>query len=505
MHPINHIFKWYFSSRNKEIDKKFNSPVATQEKMLMQLLSKAKDTEWGKQYGFASIKDYEDFRKKLPVSDYEAIKPSINRMMQGEQNILWPTTINWFAKSSGTTHDKSKFIPVSPEALNDCHYQGGKDLYAKYLENFNSKNLFKGKGLVMGGSHDVHKYNNNASYGDLSAVLLENMPKWASLKRVPKYSTALMDDWEKKIDQIAHETLNQNITHILGVPTWTVVLVQRLFEITGKDNLADIWPDMELYIHGGVSFTPYRDLFKDLIRKDNMNYLETFNASEGFFAIQDQPGSTELLLMLDYGIFYEFMPLEELDKSEPELLPLSEVETEKNYALVISSNAGLWRYIIGDTIKFTSTNPYRIQVTGRTRFFINAFGEELIVENVENALAEACRKTSARVSDYTGAPVYLEGNSKGGHEYLIEFEYQPNCIETFTNTFDEALKNENSDYEAKRYKDLALIKPDIKIMKEGTFYQWMKKRGKLGGQNKVPRLANHRDYLEDLLSFSKNY
>lgn len=502
MSLLNPIFKWYFSSRYREIEENLKNPLATQERTLLNLVDKAQNTEWGKAHNFSNISDYNSFRKNVPVTDYETLKPYIHRIMEGEQNVLWPTKIQWFAKSSGTTHDKSKFIPVSPESLEGCHYKAGKDLYAQYLHNFPNNNLFKGKGLVMGGSHDVSKINKNAYYGDLSAVLLENTPWWAGLKRLPSYEAALMEDWEQKIDRIANETLNQKVTHILGVPTWTVVLIQRLFEITGKNNLADIWPDIELYIHGGVSFTPYRELFKDFIRKDQMNYMESFNASEGFFAIQDQPKSNELLLMLDYGIYYEFLPVDEVDKEDPQPIPLSEVETEQNYAMVISTNAGLWRYIIGDTIKFTSTNPYRIQVTGRTRFFINAFGEEVILENVEKAFDKACRETNAIISEYTGGPVYIGGNQRGAHEYLIEFEKNPYCLKTFRQTFDMALKEINSDYEAKRYKDLALSEPEIKTLSEGTFYHWMKKRGKLGGQNKVPRLANHREYLEDILSFT---
>ncbi len=499
MQWTNPFFNWYFDRRNKRIREAISNPLQTQLQTFQYLIQKGRDTEWGKNHDFQSIHNIDDFRRKVPTGVYEDLQPYIKRMLAGEQNVLWPTPVNWFAKSSGTTQDKSKFIPVSRESLHDCHYRGGKDLYALYAENFRNNRLFRGKGLIMGGSHSVNSENKNAHHGDLSAVLVANAPWWAHMKRVPSYETTLMEDWEEKIDAIARESVNEDVTHILGVPTWTVVLIQRLFEITGKDNLADIWPNLELYIHGGVSFTPYRDLFNRLIRKDNMDYLETYNASEGFFAMQDRPGSQEMLLMTDYGIFYEFLPIEKLDDPEPETLTLDQVETDRNYAIIISTNAGLWRYMIGDTIRFTSLNPFRIQVTGRTRHFINAFGEELIVENVENALAKACSETNARINDYTGAPVYLDGKSKGCHEYLIEFSIQPESMEKFEEVFDSELQKLNSDYEAKRYKNMALQKPMIKPLKPGSFYEWMKKRGKLGGQNKVPRLSNDRKYIDDLL------
>jgi hypothetical protein len=497
---INSIFRWVILDRLKQVELFSRAPFEVQEKILINdLVSVSANTEWGRRFDYGNIDSYEDFSRNVPLQDYNSLKPYIERTMDGEQNLLWPEPINWFAKSSGTTDDRSKFIPVSKEALLECHYKAGKDMYAVYYEINPEANLVDGKSLVLGGSHQVHQHNENCFYGDLSAVLMQNLPIWAEIKRVPSLEIALMDKWEEKIERMAQATVNQNITNVLGVPTWTVILIRRLFELTGKNNLADIWPNLELYVHGGVSFGPYRNLFKELIRSDNMHYLETYNASEGFFGIQDRLNERDLLLMLDYGIFYEFIPAEEIEKENKNIVPLEGVETDKNYAVVITTNSGLWRYQLGDTVRFTSTSPYRVQVTGRTRHFINAFGEEIIVENADKALALASQKTNAVVSDYTAAPVYFSEGGNGAHEWLIEFDAEPNDFDLFVDTLDDTLKAVNSDYEAKRHKDMALRRPIVRKLQPGTFYEWMKRRGKLGGQHKVPRLSNNRQYVEDIL------
>jgi hypothetical protein len=499
---LNSFFRWVLLDRMKQIEAFSKSPVAAQDQVLKQLVAAAADTEWGRAHGFSSIKSYEDFAKHAPVQDYQTLKPYIERIMNGEQNVLWPTEISWFAKSSGTTDAKSKFIPVSKESLEECHFKAGKDMYSLYYNIYPEAHIAEGKSLVLGGSHQVNKLNENSYYGDLSAVLMQNLPLWAEFKRTPELSIALMDKWEDKIEKMARATMNKRVTNILGVPTWTIILIRKLFEITGKDNLADIWPEVELYVHGGVSFTPYRQLFQSLIRKDGMHYMETYNASEGFFAIQDQDQSEELLLMLDYGIFYEFIPAEKVHDENPEVVPLEGVKAGQNYAMLISTNAGLWRYMVGDTVRFTSTDPYRIKVSGRTKFFINAFGEELVVENAEHALEAACRETGSMIRDYTAAPIYFSEGGNGAHEWLIEFEKEPDDLTRFVEIFDSALKSVNSDYEAKRYRDMALALPVVRPMPKETFYHWMKRRGKLGGQNKVPRLSNSREFVDDLLQFA---
>jgi hypothetical protein len=421
--------------------------------------------------------------------------------MKGEQNILWPSEIKWFAKSSGTTNARSKFIPVSTEALEDCHFRGGKDLMSIYVNNNPDTKVFTGKGLAIGGSYQTSTVNPELYYGDVSAVVMKNLPIWAQFIRTPSLDIALMDKWEDKIEKMASATAQENVTSILGVPTWTIVLLQRILEITGKSNILDVWPNLEVFAHGAVSFTPYRNLFaKTLIPSSSMNYVEIYNASEGFFGLQDQTGTHDMLLMLDYGVFYEFIPIEELDKEFPQALTLDQVQVDKNYAMVISTNAGLWRYKIGDTVKFTSLAPYRIRITGRTKHFINAFGEEMIIENAETAIARACQETEAIIRNFTAAPIYMEKEGKGGHEWLIEFEKEPANLHQFTQLLDQTLREVNSDYDAKRYKDIALQLPVVHSLPEGTFYNWMKKRGKLGGQHKVPRLSNSREYVEDVLS-----
>jgi hypothetical protein len=497
---ISSLVSWLMKKRMHQIELFMKYPHDVQAEWLMKLVNSAQNTEWGKSYDYKSIRNRETFRKRVPVQDYESIKPFVQRLMAGEQNILWNTDIKWFSKSSGTTSDKSKFIPVSMEALEECHYKGGKDMLSLYCSNNPDTKIFDGKNLAMGGTHNVISLENESFYGDVSAIIMQNLPYWAEFIRTPNLEIALMDEWEEKIKKMAEATVNENVTSMAGVPSWTLVLLRYILEKSGKKNVHDIWPNLEVFFHGAVSFTPYREQFKAIIPSSKMNYLETYTASEGFFGIQDQSNSQELLLMLDYGIYYEFMPMEEEGKEEPQTLSLSEVKTGVNYALIISTNAGLWRYKIGDTIQFTSLNPFRIKVSGRTKHFINAFGEELIIDNADKALKVACDKSGAVIKEYTAAPVYFSGNETGTHEWLIEFEKQPDNLDYFTETLDNSLKSLNSDYEAKRYKNMALRMPLVKAMPQGTFYNWLKSKNKLGGQYKVPRLSNERKYVEEIIS-----
>ena len=473
-------------------------PIDVQDELLFKLLHKAKSTEVGITYNFASYKQYSDFAKNVPIQSYESIEHLIDRARKGEQNIFWPTPIKWFAKSSGTTNAKSKFVPVSDEALEDCHFKAGKDMLCLYINNNPDAQLFTGKGLRLGGSSAVYE-DNNSYFGDLSAIIIENLPFWADFSSAPKQETALMSEWETKINAIIEETIHEDITSLVGVPSWMLVLLNRVLEKTGKNNILEVWPNLEVYFHGGVNFNPYREQFKKIIPKKNFKYFETYNASEGFFAIQDVNHSLDLLLMLDYGIFYEFIPMDKFDNENSKAIPLSQVKLNTNYALVITTNGGLWRYLIGDTVKFTSITPYRIRITGRTKHFINVFGEELIIENAENALKQACLKTKTEVSEFTVAPIFMSENNTGGHEWIIEFKKQPENLNYFTELLDNALKALNSDYEAKRYNNLTLAMPKVNIARQGLFYDWLKQNGKLGGQHKIPRLSNSRKYLEDIL------
>lgn len=485
--------------RLARIERFMQYPLETQEHVLHDLLSQAQYTEFGKKYRFGKIYTTAEYKKQVPVQDYESLKPYIHRIMEGEQHLLWNTSIRWFAKSSGTTSDKSKFIPVSQESLNECHYRSGRDVFTLYYHNFPESVLLTGKALVIGGSHQVNQLNDTSFYGDLSAVMLQNMPFYGQLVKTPELAIALMDEWEEKIERMARVTMNENVTSIAGVPTWTLVLIKRILELTGKSCLSEVWPGIELYIHGGVSFTPYKDQYCKLIRSPRMRYQETYNASEGFFAAQDRIGEHEgLLLFLNHGIFYEFMPVEEVGSPEPRTLQLNEVELGQQYALVISTNGGLWRYMVGDTIRFTTLYPFRIEVTGRTKFYINAFGEEVIVDNADKALAEACAATGAVVNDYTVAPVYFGDQNNGAHEWLIEFEVEPDDMDRFSCVLDSALQSINSDYEAKRYKDIALHAPVVRKLAKGVFNAWLKNKDKLGGQHKVPRLSNDRTSLEEI-------
>ena len=475
-----------------------NNPLDAQREVLQDLVTSAQYTEFGRQYEFNKLFNIKTFKQTVPIHEYDDLKPYIERIMSGEQNVLWNTPVYWFAKSSGTTSDKSKFIPVSEESLEDCHYKAAKDVLTLYYQFNPDSDLLTGKGLVIGGSHTINPLNQEAQYGDLSAVLLQNSPFWGHWLRTPDLSIALMNEWESKIEMLAQNTINENVTSISGVPTWTLVLFRRILEITGKKTMSEVWPNLELYMHGGVSFVPYKEQFQKIIGKP-VHYLEMYNASEGFFAAQDVPGEEGMLLFVDHGIFMEFMPAGEYGKSNPETIGLQDVELGKNYALVISTNGGLWRYLVGDTVQFTSLNPYKIKVSGRLKHFINAFGEEVIVENTDQAIAEACAKTGAIVNDYTAAPVYFNDQSNGSHEWLVEFEKEPGDLNKFINELDTALKNINSDYEAKRYKDIALRPPLLTSLRKGIFANWLKTKGKLGGQHKVPRLSNDRKYVEEIM------
>ncbi|MHC1706219.1 MAG: GH3 auxin-responsive promoter family protein [Bacteroidales bacterium] len=498
---INSVLTWLMKKRLHQIELFMKYPHDVQQEWLRKLLSAAKNTEYGRRFDFASVSNFEEFRDRIPINSYEDLKPYISRLRQGEQNLLWPSEINWFAKSSGTTSDKSKFIPVSPEALEECHFKGGKDLLSIYCNINPDTQMFDGKLLGMGGSWTYDQDNRDIYSGDVSAILMQNLPFWVELMRTPSISIALMDEWEQKIEKMAMATKDENVTGISGVPSWTLLLCRRILDLTGKNNLSEIWPNLEMFAHGGVNFRPYKDQFR-LIMPSSMHYIETYNASEGFFGIQDQSNSDEMLLMLDYGIYYEFMTLDQLEASNPATLTLEEVEPDINYAMIISTNAGLWRYLIGDTITFVSINPYRIRITGRTKNFINAFGEELIIDNAEKAMQIACEKTGAIVNEYSAAPVYFDEKENAAHEWVIEFQSPPENIEYFDEILDNALKALNSDYEAKRYHNMILRAPIIHQVPPDTFYNWLKAKGKLGGQYKVPRLSNDRKYIDELLSIA---
>ena len=495
---VNSIATWFLKKRIHQIDLFLKYPIDVQEELLKGLINKAKHTEIGNQYDFNSIKTYTDFAKRIPITTYEDNQSNYERARKGESNIFWPTPIKWFAKSSGTTNAKSKFLPVSNESLEECHYAASKDLLCLYLNNNPDSELFLGKSLRLGGSKELYKENGTV-FGDLSAILIDNMPFWAEFSSTPSNEVSLMPDWETKMQAIVDKTINENVTSLLGVPSWVLVLLNQVVESTGKNNLFEIWPNLEVYFHGGVSFDPYLEQYKKLLPKNNFLYYETYNASEGFFAIQDRNNSKELLLMLDYGIFYEFIPMDTYDSPKEIVIPLSDVELGKNYAIVITTNAGLWRYKIGDTIRFTSINPFRIKVTGRTKHHINVFGEELIIENAEAALRKAAKLTHSEIVDYTAGPIFMEGKEKGAHEWIIEFKKQPDDSATFNKLLDAFLQESNSDYEAKRYNNTTLKPPKIHTARKDLFKDWLKQNDKLGGQHKIPRLSNSREFLEKLL------
>lgn len=498
--PFNSLFSWIIKKRIHQIDLFKKYPFEVQNEVLMQLLFHGTKTEWGERYNFAEIQTYADFKSNVPLTNYEILSPYVDRLLKNEQGLLWDAEIKWFAKSSGTMRARSKLIPVSKASLEECHYKGGKDLLSLYYNQIPDRKLYKGKHLILGGSAEVNYLNADSYFGDLSAIILKNMPWWAELRRTPAKEIALMSEWEEKIEKLATTTIDQDIYILAGVPSWTLVLCNRILEITGKSNLREVWPNLELFMHGGVNFEPYRSQFKRLIPFDDMNYVETYNASEGFFGIQDDFSINELLLMLDYGVFFEFIPMDQYKGTDSTtVIPLEEVELDVNYALVISTNAGLWRYIIGDTIRFTNKTPFRFVITGRTKSFVNAFGEELVVENAEKAVRIASEATGAEILEYTAAPIYMEGTQKGGHEWLIEFSKLPTDLNAFAHSLDEALKALNSDYAAKRTGDLSIQLPIIRIAEENTFSNWLKSKGKLGGQHKVPRLCNDRELIEEIM------
>lgn len=486
--------------RHWSIEHWIDNPIDTQREVLQDLVTHGQYTEFGRKYSLNKIFNIKDFKKAIPIHTYEDIKPYITRLMNGEQNLLWNTPVYWFAKSSGTTNDKSKFIPITEESLHNCHYQASKDVLSMYYYLNPNSDLLTGKGLLIGGSHQLNPMNEEAHYGDLSAVLFQNTPIWANWIRTPELSVALMDEWETKIEAIANNTINENVTSISGVPTWTLVLLKRILEITGKKTISEVWQNLELFLHGGVSFTPYKEQFNKLIGK-SINYLNIYNASEGFFAAQNNLEEDSMLLLLEHGIFYEFLPIEEYGKDEPQTIGLKDVELGKNYALVISTNGGLWRYLVGDTVSFTSLKPYKINVSGRLKHYINAFGEEVIVDNTDKAIAIASKKCDAIVNDYTAAPVFFSDDNNGAHEWLIEFEKAPQNLTLFIEELDAALKNINSDYEAKRHKSIALKLPIVHVVDKTVFHNWLKSKGKLGGQHKVPRLSNDRKYIDEIKTF----
>ena len=494
---INSIASWILKKRIHQIELFLKYPHEVQEELLHSLIRSAESTYFGKKYDFASIRSYATFAERIPISTYEDLEPLIEQTRRGEQNVIWPTQIKWFAKSSGTTNAKSKFIPVSSEALEDCHYKAAKDLLCLYLNNNEDSQLFTGKSLRLGGSKQLYE-DNNTFFGDLSAILIENMPMWAEFSSTPSNKVSLMSEWETKLAAIVKETSNENVTSFAGVPSWMLVLMNKILEETGKTNLKEIWPNVEVYFHGGVSFEPYREQYKKILPSTSFQYYEIYNASEGFFAIQDSNDSNELLLMLDYGIFYEFIPMDAFGKSNQRAVRLADVELNRNYAVLITTNSGLWRYLIGDTVRFTSLNPYRIKVTGRTKHHINVFGEELMVENTDRAIAKTCELTRAEVKDYTVAPIFMQGKEKGAHEWIIEFDKHPDDMEKFRSVLDETLQTLNSDYEAKRYNNMTLNPLVLNVARPKLFYDWLKMQDKLGGQHKIPRLSNERNYIEEL-------
>ena len=499
---ITSIARFYFHKRQKELERHGKEGVQMQAEVLKSLLDRASDTEYGRDHIFNMTRSYEEFAHNVPVNTYEELKGDIDRMRHGEKDILWPGVVKWYAKSSGTTNDKSKFIPVSDEGLQNIHYQGGNDAVAMYLQNNPKSRLFDGKSLILGGSHSSNYNVDGSLVGDLSAILIENINPIVNLVRVPDKRTALISDFEVKRDKIAEICLHKNVTNISGVPSWMMSVLQRVMELSGKQHLEEVWPNLEVFFHGGIAFTPYRKAYEQLITSPNMHYMETYNASEGFFGLQNDPEDKSMLLMLDYDVFYEFIPMDEFGKENPTVVPLEGVKVGINYAMLISTSCGLWRYLIGDTVRFTSRNPYKFVITGRTKHFINAFGEELIIDNAEKGLQYACKKHGAQVREYTAAPVFRDEHTIPHHQWVIEFSCPPDDVEAFADTLDAKLQELNSDYEAKRYKDINMVRLKIVVAEDGLFERWMRKRGKLGGQNKVPRLSNSREHIDELLKMN---
>ena len=494
---LNTVTTWFLKKRMHQIELFKKYPLDVQNEVLISLLKNAKNTEFGIKYNFNSINNYSSFSKNIPLTDYESFFKYIERSIKGESNIFWNSPIKWYAQSSGTTNSKSKFIPVSKESLEECHYKAGKDVLCLYVNNNENSNLFSGKSLRLGGSKKLYE-NNNYYFGDLSAILIDNLPLWAELLSAPSNEISLMDKWDEKIKAIINSTLNENITSLAGVPSWMLILLNKILEDRNERTIKDIWKNLEVYFHGGVNFNPYINQFKSVLGED-VRFYETYNASEGFFAIQDRNGSDDMLLMLDYGIYFEF---EILNKLNHEIINLSKVKLDTNYAIIISTNAGLWRYKIGDTIKFTSLNPFRIKITGRTKSFINAFGEELIIENAENALNKTLSKHKSRIVEYTVAPSFISKKNSGYHQWLIEFEKKPLNISKFCEDLDSNLQELNSDYKSKRFKDITMKSLEIIIAKEKLFFDWLRLKNKLGGQNKIPRLSNDRVIIEELIKLN---
>lgn len=492
-----------FRHRQTEIGRFGQDIDHIQRKQLHALLSTARKTEWGLKYDYKSIRSYSDFCQRLPLQTYDEIKPYVTRMINGERNILWPSVVRWYAKSSGTTNDKSKFLPVTPEILKGCHYKGGFDCVAIYLRNNPESRFFSKKGLILGGSHSPSPLNSEAHQGDLSAVLLQNLNPLVNLIRIPKKPIILMDEWESKIKAIVENTWNKDVNSLSGVPSWMLVLIKAVLKKTGKEYLTDVWPNLEVFFHGGIAFTPYRQQYEQLITSPNMHYMETYNASEGFFGLQDDPSDPSMSLMVDYDVFYEFIPMDEFGTDNPTVVPLQGVEIGKNYAMVITTSCGLWRYLIGDTVMFTSKNPYKFVITGRTKYFINAFGEELIMDNAEKGLKYACDKTGALVAEYTAAPVFMDSNAKCRHQWLIEFSKEPASLDEFATLLDQHLQEINSDYEAKRFHDVTLQHLEIVKARPNLFNDWLKSKGKLGGQHKIPRLSNSRKNIDEMLQMNQ--
>lgn len=501
---LTQIARLIFSPRQKEVEHHAQHADATQRQILGHLLQRAKDTEYGRKHMFAQLHGYDDFVRSVPVNTYEELKGDIDRMRHGEANVLWPGTVRWYAKSSGTTNDKSKFIPVSAEGLRNIHYRGGFDVVALYLRNNPKSRLFDGKSLILGGSHSPNYNLANSLVGDLSAILIENINPLANLFRVPKKQTALLSDFEVKRDRIARETMRQNVTNLSGVPSWMLSVLVRVMELSGKKHLEEVWPNLEAFFHGGIAFTPYRSQYEQLITSGRMHYMETYNASEGFFGIQSDPNDPALLLMTDYDVYYEFLPMDEFGTENPNIVPLEGVEIGRNYAMLITTSCGLWRYEIGDTVSFTSKKPYKFIITGRTKYFINAFGEELIMDNAEKGLQYACEQTGAEVLEYTAAPVYMDSNAKCRHQWLIEFSRPPQDLKAFADALDRHLQQINSDYEAKRFHDVTLQHLEVVVARQGLFNDWLRQKGKLGGQHKVPRLSNSRKNIDELLKLNKS-
>lgn len=498
---VNKVMEILMKKRMRQIENFIKYPIETQENTLFNNLSKARNTEYGNLYKFNEIDNLREFQSRVPLVTYEEFEPYIEKARRGIADVSWEGKIKWFAKSSGTTNAKSKFIPISDVSLEDCHYSAGKMMFAIYLNNHPDTEIFKNKNLRLGGSSEIYQ-EYDTLFGDLSAILIDNLPFYAELRNSPNRQISLMSEWESKMKAISAAVIKEDIGCLTGVPSWMLVLLHKILEETGKEKLDEVWPMLEVFFHGGISFKPYKENYEELTHK-KLNFYEIYNASEGFFAIQDRSDSKEMLLLLDNGIFYEFIPMDEFGSADPKVITLEDVEVGKNYAIVITTNGGLWRYIIGDTVKFTSTDPFRIVVTGRTKHFINAFGEELIIENAEEGIRKACEKTQAVIKEFTAAPIFMEGNKKGAHEWIIEFEKKPDSIETFANILDESLQELNSDYEAKRYKNMTLNPLKLNVARENLFFDWMKSRGKLGGQNKVPRLSNTREYLDDLLEMNR--